>query len=93
MSNQIGMPKGCISCENFDPIGKKHDPNFLSEDEKRWGLGEVPSSWPYGLCYKTNARVWGTDICNKFKAEDLIDVVDVTEPRQAPFETRQDVLL
>ena len=90
MANLIQMPKACISCANFTPIAKKFDPKTPARDKFGY-IGNA--SWPYGRCSKVKSRVWGTELCSHFKADELIEVVDVTEPRQAPFEPRQDALI
>lgn len=91
MMNQslIQMPKACIACASFTPIGKKKDANLPADLQPRFSK---PGSWPFGMCSKANSHVWGTELCSKFEADDLIEVVDITQQRQAPIEPRQDVL-
>lgn len=84
----VQMPKACISCSHFEPVGKKFDP--LRPTTGGWI--ERKASWPYGQCRTSGSHVWGTELCNRFESDELIEVVDVTQSRQAPIEPRQEAL-
>lgn len=58
--SKLGMPKACISCQNFTCKGFA----FNDQDKKA----------KYGNCSKLNKRVFASDICKQYLKEFDADI-------------------
>lgn len=82
--NKICMPKACVSCIHFNPIGRDFDSTHQVTNEFSSAVA-YGARIPFGICSMYGVECFSTQICNRYSAEELIEVVDVTnrsEPRE-----------
>jgi len=84
----IQMPKACISCTKFEAKGKRADEHCPFKNSF---TGQRGTRTQYGHCNMHSKAVYGTEICNSYEQDDLIEVVEV-ENRPEPLEPHQELI-
>lgn len=86
---QIKMPRACVSCVHYHPMGFDQDEHCPFP--KPFSLSPKPMRTPFGHCDIHQAEAFATEICNSYEVEKFVVPVDV-ENRPAPRVPKQERL-
>lgn len=84
---KIQMPKACVSCVHYSSTGYKEDEK--SPIPRQYISGNKRDQ--FGSCAMHAKAVYFTEICSSFKADDLIEVVTISN-RKEPMHPHQELL-
>lgn len=86
----IKMPKACISCVHYQPVG--HDQDEHCPFPGQFASSPKKTRTPYGACKIHRSEAFATEICRSYECDPAVMPVTV-ENRPVPREAKQELLL